>query len=61
MEITWFGHSCFRIKGKEATVVTDPFDEDLGYPLRNPTTDIVTISLIIPIIALLPGSEAIPG
>ena len=44
MEITWFGHSCFRIKGKEATVVTDPFDEDLGYPLRNPTTDIVTIS-----------------
>lgn len=44
MEITWFGHSCFRIKGKEATVVTDPFDKDLGYPLRNPTTDIVTIS-----------------
>lgn len=44
MEITWLGHSCFRIKGKEATVVTDPFDEDLGYPLRNPTTDIVTIS-----------------
>ncbi len=44
MEITWLGHSCFSIKGKEATLVTDPFDETLGYPLRNPTADIVTIS-----------------
>ncbi len=44
MEITWFGHSCFRIKGKEATLVTDPFAETLGYPLRHPAADIVTIS-----------------
>lgn len=26
MEIHWFGQSCFRIKGKQATVVIDPFD-----------------------------------
>jgi L-ascorbate metabolism protein UlaG (beta-lactamase superfamily) len=44
MEITWLGHSCFRIKGKEATVVTDPFDQTLGYPAINPTASIVTIS-----------------
>ena len=44
MEITWLGHSCFRIKGKEATVVTDPFDQTLGYAVRNPTATIVTIS-----------------
>ena len=24
MEIVWLGHSCFRIRGREATVVTDP-------------------------------------
>ncbi|HUV51769.1 MAG TPA: MBL fold metallo-hydrolase [Dehalococcoidia bacterium] len=44
MEITWLGHSCFRIKGKEATIVTDPYDKTLGYPMRKPTANIVTIS-----------------
>jgi L-ascorbate metabolism protein UlaG (beta-lactamase superfamily) len=24
MEIVWLGHSCFRIRGREATIVTDP-------------------------------------
>jgi L-ascorbate metabolism protein UlaG (beta-lactamase superfamily) len=44
MEILWLGHSCFRIRGKEATIVTDPFDKTLGYPLRKPTASIVTVS-----------------
>ena len=44
MEIVWLGHSCFRIRGKEATIVTDPFDKTLGYPLRKPNASIVTIS-----------------
>ena len=44
MEITWLGHSCFRIKIKEATIVTDPFDETSGYPLKKLTADIVTVS-----------------
>ena len=38
------GHSCFRIKGKEATIVTDPFDKTLGYPVRKLTASIVTVS-----------------
>jgi len=44
MEIVWLGHSCFRIRGKEATIVTDPFDKTLGYPVRKPTASIVTVS-----------------
>ncbi len=44
MEITWLGHSCFRIKGKEAIWVTDPFDESIGYSCPQLTANIVTIS-----------------
>jgi len=44
MEIVWFGHSCFRLKGKEATVLTDPFSKSLGYPVKKHTANIVTIS-----------------
>ena len=44
MEITWFGHSCFRIKGKEATVITDPCHPSLGYSLGRLQADIVTVS-----------------
>ncbi len=37
MEITWYGHSCFRLTERGmATVVCDPFDsETVGYePLK---------------------------
>jgi len=44
MELVWLGHSCFRIRAKEATVVTDPFDKRLGYPLGRVAADIVTVS-----------------
>ncbi len=44
MEIVWLGHSCFRIRGKEATIVTDPFDKTLGYPVKKLTANIVTVS-----------------
>jgi L-ascorbate metabolism protein UlaG (beta-lactamase superfamily) len=44
MEIVWLGHSCFKIRGKEATIVTDPFDRTLGYPVRKLTASIVTVS-----------------
>ena len=45
MEITWLGHSCFRIRAKEATVVTDPCDKSTGYSLGRPTADLVTVSI----------------
>jgi L-ascorbate metabolism protein UlaG (beta-lactamase superfamily) len=44
MEITWYGHSCFRLRAKEGAVVTDPFDRSIGYSLPRTTADIVTIS-----------------
>ncbi len=44
MEITWLGHSCFRIKGKEAAVVTDPYEKNIGYSLGRPAANIVTVS-----------------
>jgi len=44
MEISWLGHSCFRIKGSHATVITDPYSPEIGYSLGKPTADIVTVS-----------------
>lgn len=44
MEITWYGHACFRLKDRNITAVTDPYDKTLGLPLPRPKADIVTIS-----------------
>lgn len=44
MDLVWFGHSCFRIKGKETTVIMDPYDTSLGYSPNKLTARIVTIS-----------------
>jgi L-ascorbate metabolism protein UlaG (beta-lactamase superfamily) len=44
MEITWLGHSCFRLRGKDATVLMDPCGKETGYSMNRPTADIVTIS-----------------
>lgn len=45
MEITWYGHSCFRLTERSmATVVTDPFDNNIGYGPLKLKADIVTIS-----------------
>jgi L-ascorbate metabolism protein UlaG (beta-lactamase superfamily) len=45
MEITWYGHSCFRLAERGyATIATDPFDESLGYEVPRIKADIVTVS-----------------
>lgn len=45
MEIVWHGHSCFRmIERGMASVVTDPYDESIGYPSLKLKADIVTVS-----------------
>lgn len=46
MEITWYGHSCFRLTERNyATVVTDPFDnKSVGYSALKLKSDIVTVS-----------------
>lgn len=46
MEITWYGHSCFRLTERSmATVVTDPYDHaSIGYDSLKLKADIVTVS-----------------
>jgi L-ascorbate metabolism protein UlaG (beta-lactamase superfamily) len=46
MEITWFGHSCFRLTERGlASVATDPFDHTVaGYGPLKLKADIVTVS-----------------
>ncbi|HEX2981530.1 MAG TPA: MBL fold metallo-hydrolase [Anaerolineaceae bacterium] len=46
MEITWYGHSCFRLTERGlATVVTDPYDHhEIGYEPLKLKADIVTVS-----------------
>jgi L-ascorbate metabolism protein UlaG (beta-lactamase superfamily) len=46
MDIIPLGHASFKLKGKKATVITDPFDPDkvgLKFP-KHTSADIVTIS-----------------
>lgn len=44
MQITWLGQSCFKIQGKEVTVVTDPYNKELGLKLPRLFADILTVS-----------------
>lgn len=44
MEITWFGRNCFRIRGREGAIVTDPCPPESGYKFAKPAADVVTIS-----------------
>jgi len=45
MEISFIGHSCFRIKGKDTALVIDPYDpKTTGYKLPKLKADIVLLS-----------------
>src|SRR5947199_7468496 len=44
MEISWLGHSCFQVKGKNVILITDPFPPQSGYSLGKVNAPIVTIS-----------------
>jgi len=44
LELSWIGHSCFRLKGRDLTIVTDPVDPHLGYGSARLQADVVTIS-----------------
>ena len=50
MEISWYGHSCFRITERNlATVVTDPYDHHVvGFLPLKLKADIVTVSHTAP-------------
>jgi L-ascorbate metabolism protein UlaG (beta-lactamase superfamily) len=45
LDITWYGHSCFRIAERgQISVVTDPYSEEIGLPPLKLKSDVVTIS-----------------
>jgi L-ascorbate metabolism protein UlaG (beta-lactamase superfamily) len=45
MKIEWMGHACFAMTTDNGTrIVTDPFDETVGYPMPWGKADIVTVS-----------------
>lgn len=45
MEITYLGHSSFKLRGKTVTVVTDPYDSEfVGLKFPKTQADIVTVS-----------------
>ena len=44
MDITWYGHSCFRLSERGVTIVSDPPSDDLGYDRPRIRADVVTIS-----------------
>ena len=46
MRIRWFGHSCFLLEpdSKHPKILTDPFDDSIGYPIPDVTPDLITES-----------------
>lgn len=44
MDVTWLGHGCFRLRGRSAAVVTDPYPPAIGLKLSRMDADLVTVS-----------------
>jgi L-ascorbate metabolism protein UlaG (beta-lactamase superfamily) len=45
LEITWYGHSCFRISERNRiSIITDPYSESIGLAVPKLKADVVTIS-----------------
>jgi L-ascorbate metabolism protein UlaG (beta-lactamase superfamily) len=44
LDVTWHGLSCFRLRGRSASAVTDPFAPSIGMKLPKLEADVVTVS-----------------
>jgi L-ascorbate metabolism protein UlaG (beta-lactamase superfamily) len=44
MELTWYGRTCIRLKGRDAVVVNDPYPAIVGPTGRGITGDVITFS-----------------
>lgn len=47
-DVTYLGHSCFRLRGRDGIVLCDPYDRSIGMDIGRPTAHIVTISHLHP-------------
>lgn len=44
MEVTWLGRNCFRLRGREGVVITDPCPPESGYRIGKTEAQIITVS-----------------
>ncbi len=44
MDMTWLGHACFRMRGREGVVLTDPPDPKSGHAIPKTEASLVTMS-----------------
>lgn len=44
MDITYIGHSCFKLRTSSSIVIMDPYDKSIGFDLPRLSADIVTVS-----------------
>lgn len=44
MIITYHGHSCFKLRGKNGAAVTDPYNDEVGFSLPSLSADVITLS-----------------
>jgi L-ascorbate metabolism protein UlaG (beta-lactamase superfamily) len=61
LDIVWNGHACFRLRGRETTVVTDPYDRSIGLPPLKVAADVVTISHAHPHHSFIEGVQPASG
>ncbi len=43
-EITYLGHACVRLRGRDGIVLIDPFDRSVGLDIGRPTAHIVAVT-----------------
>jgi L-ascorbate metabolism protein UlaG (beta-lactamase superfamily) len=61
VDLAWLGHACFRLRGRDVTILTDPYEgADWGYPPLATSANVVTISNEHPHHAGLSGVEGQP-
>lgn len=61
MDITWLGHACFRLRGKDVAILTDPYEgTDWGYGPLAAQAKVVTVSNSHPHHSGLSGVEGQP-
>ena len=44
MEITWYGRACFRLRGRDATAITDPCPPSTGFVAGKHDVELLTLS-----------------
>ncbi|MBV9580260.1 MAG: MBL fold metallo-hydrolase [Chloroflexi bacterium] len=61
MDLSWLGHACFRLRGRDVTILMDPYAaDDWGYAPVATSANVVTISNDHPHHAGLAGVEGTP-